>query len=171
MSGHGRGTAEGSLTRDLVYLGPDQQDRRPVVPTSMSKRHPVVAVTGSSEPEPAPSSALGIFAQEGIRLQWWGRQLSPLRADADEEPMADALAAGKNFPPYGLTNLFGKLEELFHTMARPAPARSVITSTAPKRLLSTTHVWASISSPVSSRHGRTSRPGLMCSSMKACTAV
>ena len=83
----------------------------------MSKRHPVVAVTGSSG---AGTSTVKrafepIFAREGI---------TPAVVEGDsyhryermpmKQAMADALARGENFSHFGPeANLFDKLEELF----------------------------------------------------------
>ena len=85
----------------------------------MSKRHPVVAVTGSSG---AGTSTVKrafehIFAREGI---------TPAVVEGDsyhryermpmKQAMADALAKGENFSHFGPeANLFDKLEELFRT--------------------------------------------------------
>ena len=85
----------------------------------MSKRHPVVAVTGSSG---AGTSTVKrafehIFAREGI---------TPAVVEGDsyhryermpmKQAMADALARGENFSHFGPeANLFDKLEELFRT--------------------------------------------------------
>ena len=85
----------------------------------MSKRHPVVAVTGSSG---AGTSTVKrafehIFAREGI---------TPAVVEGDsyhryermpmKQAMADALARGENFSHFGPeANLFDKLEELFRS--------------------------------------------------------
>ena len=84
----------------------------------MSKRHPVVAVTGSSG---AGTSTVKrafehIFAREGI---------TPAVVEGDsyhryermpmKQAMADALARGENFSHFGPeANLFDKLEELIY---------------------------------------------------------
>ena len=85
----------------------------------MSKRHPVVAVTGSSG---AGTSTVKrafehIFAREGIRpAVVEGDSYHRYERGPMKEAMAAALAKGENFSHFGPeANLFDKLEELFRT--------------------------------------------------------
>ena len=85
----------------------------------MSKRHPVVAVTGSSG---AGTSTVKrafeqIFKREGITpAVVEGDSYHRYERAAMKEAMASALAKGKNFSPFGPeANLFDKLEELFRS--------------------------------------------------------
>ena len=83
----------------------------------MSKRHPVVAVTGSSG---AGTSTVKrafehIFARENITpAVVEGDSYHRFERMAMKEAMAQALAKGENFSHFGPeANLFDKLEELF----------------------------------------------------------
>ena len=83
----------------------------------MSKRHPVVAVTGSSG---AGTSTVKrafehIFAREGIvPAVVEGDSYHRSERGPMKEPMAAAVAQGENFSHFGPeANLFDKLEELF----------------------------------------------------------
>jgi len=83
----------------------------------MSKRHPVVAVTGSSG---AGTSTVKrafehIFARENITpAVVEGDSYHRFERTAMKEAMAEALAKGENFSHFGPeANLFDKLEELF----------------------------------------------------------
>ena len=83
----------------------------------MSKRHPVVAVTGSSG---AGTSTVKrafehIFARESITpAVVEGDSYHRFERMAMKDAMADALAKGENFSHFGPeANLFDKLEELF----------------------------------------------------------
>jgi phosphoribulokinase len=83
----------------------------------MSKRHPVVAVTGSSG---AGTSTVKrafeyIFNREGIRpAVVEGDSYHRYERGPMKQAMADALARGENFSHFGPeANLFDKLEELF----------------------------------------------------------
>lgn len=114
----------------------------------MSKRHPVVAVTGSSG---AGTSTVKrafehIFARESITpAVVEGDSYHRFERAAMKDAMADALAKGENFSHFGPeANLFDKLEELSAFTAKQAGARSVTTCTALKRPLSTIHAWGSI---------------------------
>ena len=85
----------------------------------MSKRHPVVAVTGSSG---AGTSTVKrafehIFSREKITpAVVEGDSYHRFERMAMKEAMADALAKGENFSHFGPeANLFDKLEELFRT--------------------------------------------------------
>jgi len=85
----------------------------------MSKRHPVVAVTGSSG---AGTSTVKrafehIFARESITpAVVEGDSYHRFERTAMKEAMAEALAKGENFSHFGPeANLFDKLEELFRT--------------------------------------------------------
>ncbi|MEB3321614.1 MAG: phosphoribulokinase, partial [Synechococcaceae cyanobacterium] len=83
----------------------------------MSKRHPVVAVTGSSG---AGTSTVkrafeDIFRREGIRpVVVEGDSYHRYERGPMKQAMAEALARGENFSHFGPeANLFDKLEELF----------------------------------------------------------
>ncbi|MEB3325797.1 MAG: phosphoribulokinase, partial [Cyanobacteriota bacterium] len=83
----------------------------------MSKRHPVVAVTGSSG---AGTSTVKrafehIFAREGIvPAVVEGDSYHRYERGPMKEAMAQAVARGENFSHFGPeSNLFDKLEELF----------------------------------------------------------
>ena len=85
----------------------------------MSKRHPVVAVTGSSG---AGTSTVKrafeyIFTREGITpAVVEGDSYHRYERGPMKEAMANALAKGENFSHFGPeANLFDKLEELFRT--------------------------------------------------------
>jgi len=85
----------------------------------MSKRHPVVAVTGSSG---AGTSTVKrafeyIFSREGITpAVVEGDSYHRYERGAMKEAMAAAVAQGENFSHFGPeANLFDKLEELFRT--------------------------------------------------------
>ncbi len=85
----------------------------------MSKRHPVVAVTGSSG---AGTSTVKrafehIFARENIvPAVVEGDSYHRFERAPMKQAMAEALAKGENFSHFGPeANLFGKLEELFKT--------------------------------------------------------
>jgi len=87
----------------------------------MSKRHPVVAVTGSSG---AGTSTVKrafehIFAREGITpAVVEGDSYHRYERGPMKEAMASALAKGENFSHFGPeANLFDKLEELFRSYA------------------------------------------------------
>jgi len=85
----------------------------------MSKRHPVVAVTGSSG---AGTSTVKrafeyIFSREGITpAVVEGDSYHRYERGAMKQAMAAAVAQGENFSHFGPeANLFDKLEELFRT--------------------------------------------------------
>ncbi len=104
----------------------------------MSKRHPVVAVTGSSG---AGTSTVKrafehIFAREKIiPAVVEGDSYHRFERVPMKEAMAEALAKGQNFSHFGPeANLFDKLEELFLTYGKTGGGgKSVITSTVLKR--------------------------------------
>ena len=110
----------------------------------MSKRHPVVAVTGSSG---AGTSTVKrafehIFARENIiPAVVEGDSYHRFERMPMKEAMADALAKGENFSHSGPeANLFDKLEELFRTYGDSGSGKNVITYTVQKKQRNTTLV-------------------------------
>jgi phosphoribulokinase len=88
----------------------------------MSKRHPVVAVTGSSGAGTSTvKRALSTSSRENITpAVVEGDSYHRFERMAMKEAMAQALAKGENFSHFGPeANLFDKLEELFRSYGEP----------------------------------------------------
>ena len=103
----------------------------------MSKRHPVVAVTGSSG---AGTSTVKrafehIFAREDIvPAVVEGDSYHRFERMPMKKAMAEALSKGENFSHFGPeANLFDKLEELFKFMVNQVEGKKDIIFTALKK--------------------------------------
>lgn len=112
----------------------------------MSKKHPIVAVTGSSGAGTTTVKRAfeHIFYRDGIKAAVIeGDSFHRYDRVEMKAEMARAAETHRNLSHFGPeANRFDLLEELFRNTAKAAPASSATISTATRRPITTTHASA-----------------------------